>query len=126
MNCRNLYIANKVYYVEDPQKYEKYDFGGGFIVFMVCLMHKHAITKLSVWLLSFFGKNLVDVLPQKCIHTMNMIDKGASLMCENVFFGSLQELSTLEDCPGKKIPFNDVDTVEEEDQEDEPEADYFA
>lgn len=30
-------------------------------------------------------------------------------MCENVFFGGLEELSTLEDCPGKKIPFDNID-----------------
>lgn len=50
-------------------------------MFFVCLVHKHILMRLFGWIIGLFGKNFVDILPQKCIHTMNMIDKGASLMC---------------------------------------------
>jgi hypothetical protein len=36
------------------------------------------------------GKNLVDILPKKCIYTMSMINKGASVLCDNLFFGGLE------------------------------------
>lgn len=88
-NCRDLYIANKLYYVEDIQNDEKYNFSKGPTVFIICLIHRHPLTILFIKVLTLCGKNLVDVMPAKCIHIMNMINKGSSLMCENVFFGGL-------------------------------------
>lgn len=80
-NCRDLYIANKLYYVEDIQNDEKYNFTKGLIVFFICLIHRHPLTLIFIKILALFGKNLVDVMPAKCIHIMNMINKGSSLMC---------------------------------------------
>ena len=36
---------------------------------------------------------------------MSMINKGGILLHENIFFGTLDELNSIEDYPIKKIPF---------------------
>ena len=104
-NSRDLYIANKLFYMENVEKKEKYDFESGAAVFLTCLLYRHALMYVFKWAISLFGYNMADVLPKKCIHTMAMINKGESLLFENNFFGALEELSSLEDCPAKKIPF---------------------
>ena len=91
--------------MENVEKKEKYDFESGAAVFLTCLLYRHALMYVFKWAISLFGYNMADVLPKKCIHTMAMINKGESLLFENNFFGALEELSSLEDCPAKKIPF---------------------
>lgn len=59
----------------------KYNFEKGFAVFAMCVVHRHPLTKIIDKLMRVCGKNLVDVLPKKCVYVMNMINKGANLMC---------------------------------------------
>lgn len=48
----------------------------------------------------------MDILPNKYIYTMYMINKGAEVLYDNEFFGTLGQLTTLEDSPLKKIYFD--------------------
>ena len=80
LNSRNLYIADKLFYIEDMEKHEKYDFNSGAAVFFTCLLHRHLVSIAAEKILSYFGKNFADVLPKKCIHTMAMINKGESML----------------------------------------------
>ena len=123
-NSRDLFIANKLFYVEEAGRGRKCDFDSGPAVFLTCLAYRHPLTLLAQRLLGCFGRNLADLLPRKCLYTMAMISKGETMLHENVFFGTLEELSSLEDCPAKKIPFF-LPPDEEEREADEQEADYF-
>ena len=80
LNSLNLYIANKLFYMEDTDKHEKYDFNSGPAVFFTCLLYRHILMGLFSKAISLFGRNLADVLPKKCIYTMAMINKGESML----------------------------------------------
>lgn len=75
-NAKHLFIANKLYYIEDPKNDEKYDFDSGPSVFLACLIHKNILTKVLGWLIKFCGKNIFDFLPQKTINAFAMMNKG--------------------------------------------------
>lgn len=79
-NARDLFIANKLFYVEDPVNDEKYNFNSGPAVFFVCLLYRHPITNLFKFIIGCCGYNLTDILPNKCIYTMAMINQGEMLL----------------------------------------------
>jgi hypothetical protein len=112
-NCRDLYIADKLFYIEDSENHRKYNFSSGSAVILVCLFHRQRVMYGVEFLLGKFGKNIVDVLPPKYVYIMRMIDKGAAILADSVFFGGLEELGMLEDAGKKKGGFGDDDDDED-------------
>lgn len=95
-NSGLLEVGASLFYINDPKTKKKYDFSGGFDVFVACLFHNHPVTNFIEYLMNKLGKTLEDFFPNKSFCAIKLMTKAEEILQENSFYGNLNELSSME------------------------------